>query len=248
MKEIILNEKEYAEKLIADYSLGKDEFVSISILAKYWRSQGLNAPKIRRCIEDHILRSKPYAKMFRYREMIDKAVNASKKWPLVQLDYIGITEKEIATISALDSVSAQQLMFAMLCLAKYRHLVNARNSGWINTPCSDVYRLANVFGTLDKKANLQRDLQCAGMIEWARRADSDNICVLICDYDNEPVMKVSDFRNLGYQYRQFNGEPYFACSECGIVVRKNSNRMMYCHDCAEEINRQKARERWFQLA
>ena len=88
----------------------------------------------------------------------------------------------------------------------------------------------------------------AGMIEWTRREESENVKVQICDFAGGPALKIRDFRNLGYQYRQFCGEPYFSCIECGLVVRKNSNRMKYCHDCATEINRQKARERWFQLA
>ena len=77
MKEIILNEKTYAENLIEQYSLGKDEYVSICILAKYWRALGMRKQQIRRKVEEHILRSKPYAQMFRYTDMIDKAIPRS---------------------------------------------------------------------------------------------------------------------------------------------------------------------------
>ena len=248
MKEIILNERAYAEKLIEEYSLGKDEYVSINILAKYWRSEGLYAPQIRRKIEEHILRSKPYAQMFRYTEMIHGAVEKSKKWPLREIDAINIMQSELERIASLDGTQEQQLLFAMLCLAKYRLAANPKSDGWINTPRVDVYRMANVFGTLEHKAEVQRHIHDADMIEWPRRADSENVRVLICESVGEPVLQVRDFRNLGYQYRQWAGDPYFACSECGLVVRRNSNRMKYCKDCADEINRQKARERWFQLA
>lgn len=248
MKEIILNELEHAEHLIETYSLGRDEYVSIGILAKYWRVQGLNAPKIRRKIEEHILRSKPYAQMFRYADMIDKAVVASKKWPLVQLDSIGITAAELEHIATLDDIQERQLLFTMLCLAKFQNAVNPRCDGWINTPRQELYKLANIFGTTDRKAAIGSRLHDAQMVEWPRRADSENVRVMICDYEGEPALHVSDFRNLGYQYRQYTGEPYFACEECGLVVRRKSNRMKYCKDCAEEINRQKARMRWFQLA
>ena len=248
MKNIILNERTYAEGLIENYSLGKDEYVSISILAKYWRSEGLHAPQIRRKIEEHILRSKPYAQMLRYAEIIDNAISASKKWALRELDSIGITQQELDQIALAGGVQEQQLLFVMLCLAKYRRAINANSDGWISTPRTDVYQMANVSGTLEHKAAVQRNIHDAGMIEWPRRADSENVRVLICDFDGEPVLHIRDFRNLGYQYRRWCGEAYFACSECGLVVRKNSNRMKYCKDCADEINRQKARARWFQLA
>lgn len=248
MKDIILNERIYAENLIENYSLGKDEYVSISILAKYWRSAGLRAPQVRRKLEEHILRSKPYAQMFRYAEMIVGAVEASKKWQLRELDSIGVTQAELDQIAEVDGTQERQLLFTMLCLAKYRHAVNANSDGWVSTPRADLYKMANVAGTLEHKATIQRHIHDAGKIEWPRRADSENVRVLICDFDGEPVMHISDFRNLGYQYRRWCGEAYFACSECGLVVRKNSNRMKYCKGCADEINRQKARERWFQLA
>ena len=248
MKEIILNEREYAERLLEEYSLGKDEYVSICILAKYWRAKGLIAPKIRRQIEDHILRSRPYTQVFRYEDMINSAITASKKWPLIQLESVNITQSEIDTIKSLYQVQEQQLLFAMVCLAKYRHAVNQRSDGWINTPRNDVYKFANVAGSLDRRTALQRNLHDAGLIEWPRRADSENVRVTFCDYTGEAAIRITDFRNLGYQWRQYLGEPYFACSECGIVIRKNSNRMKYCKDCAEEINRRNARERWFMLA
>lgn len=248
MKDIILDERAYAEDLIENYSLGKDEYVSICILAKYWRSEGLYAPQIRRKIEEHILRSKPYARMFQYTEMIANAVEASRKWPLRELDSIGITQQELDQIALVDGMQEQQLLFTMLCIAKYRHAVNANSDGWISTPRVDVYKMANVSGTLEHKAAVQRHIHDAGKIEWPRRADSENVKVLICDFGGEPVLHIRDFRNLGYQYRRWCGEAYFACSECGLVVRRNSNRMKYCKDCADEINRQKARERWFQLA
>lgn len=248
MKEIILNEKTYAENLIEQYSLGKDEYVSICILAKYWRALGMRKQQIRRKVEEHILRSKPYAQMFRYTDMIDKAIDLSKKWPMLEIDFVDITEAELNRIASLEQMQARQLAFTMLCLAKYRNAVNPKSDGWIGTPQADVYKLANIFGSFDKRAEIQRMVYDAGMIEWPRRADSENVKVQICDFAGDPVLKIRDFRNLGYQYRQFCGEPYFSCIECGLVVRKNSNRMKYCHDCATEINRQKAREHWFQLA
>lgn len=140
MKDIILDERAYAEDLIENYSLGKDEYVSICILAKYWRSEGLYAPQIRRKIEEHILRSKPYARMFQYAEMIANAVEASRKWPLRELDSIEITQQELDQIALVDGMQEQQLLFTMLCLAKYRHAVNANSDGWISTPRVDVYK------------------------------------------------------------------------------------------------------------
>lgn len=52
-------------------------------------------------------------------------------------------------------------------------------------------------------------------------------------------MRVSDFRNLGYQYMKYHGEPYFECTNCGItekIKNPSSGRPpKYCPQCAAEI-------------
>ena len=57
--------------------------------------------------------------------------------------------------------------------------------------------------------------------------------------DGEVAVRVSDFRNLGYQYLKYHGEPYFECENCGLTVRQNNKktgrRQKYCQSCAAEI-------------
>ena len=55
------------------------------------------------------------------------------------------------------------------------------------------------------------------------------------DMDNEVVLKIKDFRELGYEYQNYIGDGNFIrCSECGRLVRKKGKRDKYCLKCKKE--------------
>ena len=63
--------------------------------------------------------------------------------------------------------------------------------------------------------------------------------------DGPPAIKITDFRNLGYQYLKYYGEPYFECANCGIVTKykdpdniRSTRQQKYCASCAVKINTQ----------
>ena len=64
----------------------------------------------------------------------------------------------------------------------------------------------------------------------------------------QALMKITDFRNLGFQYLNHMEGGFFECANCGLTVRdervKNGSfisagrKAMYCKDCATEIHLQ----------
>ena len=68
--------------------------------------------------------------------------------------------------------------------------------------------------------------------------DNTNVRVCFIEEGNEAI-RVSDFRNLGYQYMKLCGEPFFECQSCGIVSKySNPSRgrtQVYCKQCAVEV-------------
>jgi len=55
---------------------------------------------------------------------------------------------------------------------------------------------------------------------------------------NIPVLKISDFRELGYEYLSYIGSGKFTrCEVCGRLVRKKSKYapQKYCIDCAKKV-------------
>lgn len=98
--------------------------------------------------------------------------------------------------------------------------------------------MSNVSTSIKRQSQLFRMIRDAGMIKFSKKVGNTNVKVLFSD-DDETVMHVTDFRNLGYQYLMYHGEPYFKCANCGIVTKirnpKNSRGQKYCSSCAVEV-------------
>jgi hypothetical protein len=76
------------------------------------------------------------------------------------------------------------------------------------------------------------------MIGFSRKVDNTNVQVCFME-DGELALHVTDFRNLGYQYLKYHGEPYFVCANCGITTKLNDpvkgKKQKYCPECAVQV-------------
>lgn len=77
------------------------------------------------------------------------------------------------------------------------------------------------------------NLKEMGMIRFSKNVDNTNVRVCFIT-PGETAMVITDFRNLGYQYLKYHGEPYFECVNCGITIKRNNNKQKYCANCYEE--------------
>ena len=98
--------------------------------------------------------------------------------------------------------------------------------------------MANIKTSVKRQSKLFGDLQRAGLIKFSQKIDSLNVQVLFCD-DYDCKIEIDDFRNLGYQFLKYVGEPYFECENCGIVEKITSpqkgRKQKYCKACAQTI-------------
>lgn len=215
----------------------------IGRLAKYYYAQGLKKGAIRNKIEEHMLRCDPMINTVRWQDVIDSMIKGAAKYPLVEIDKIVITRSEMDAISKLDGSLRQRLMFALLCLAKYGNAVRPSNENWVNHESRDIFSMANIVLTAKRQALMINDLWQAGYVKYSRVVDNVNLCVQIVDDESEPVFEITDFRNLGNQFRAYTGDnSYFPCQNCGAYVKRKSNAQKYCAACAEDVNRTKVRE------
>ena len=64
------------------------------------------------------------------------------------------------------------------------------------------------------------------------------------DNNSETVLKIDDFRELGYEYLDYIGDGKFIrCECCKKFIRKKSNKQKYCTDCYKRINSDMTNER-----
>lgn len=232
MKEIILNEKEYALKVLNEAYFGETPSTAITVAAKYLRSQGLNNRQIGDRIEEAAVKADPYMIKNNFRSVIDMFVKKSEGYNLVESSGVVITEKELSDIKLVEGDMRKKLMFTLVCLAKYGNLLSGSNNNWVNRADKEIFNLANVKVTTMRQSLLINDLWRLGFIRYSRAVDNTNINVCIVDTEGRDGVLISDFRNLGNQYMMNFKSDYIKCQDCGIVVPKTSNAQKYCKICS----------------
>ena len=147
-------------------------------------------------------------------------------------EYIPIYENELKLIESLPNDRQKKLMFTFFALARYMNC-----DGWINKKTSkgisEVFKLANVTLTSDKRNELLHELYVNGYISLGKKVDNLNIKVQLDD-SGDIVYKVKDFNNLGNQYIGNFKKGYKQCKCCGKKIKDTGNKKMYCEKCANQ--------------
>lgn len=237
LRNFILDELEYVENSLENNTLNAAPYETLKLVSRYYAQEGYTKKTIISKLEEFLLRCDNTVNLVKWQEAIESLSRNAKKYSLVQINYVTITESELFKISQLGNKQLKRLMFTLLCLAKFNNQVNSKNNNWTNTKNSDIFKLANVTTTLERQGLLINSLYTSGYIKYCNVIDNLNINVTIIDDESKPVLYIKDFRNLGYQYAKYEGEPYINCENCGLTIRKTSNRLKYCPHCASEINK-----------
>lgn len=250
---IVLNEYEWAEKMIHDRCLGSRPTETLNRVAKYYYENRYSKREIRRLLDQFLVSCDPDASLFSWSDTLDKITKNASKYCLIQIDYITITQSELDAISSLDKLQEQKLAFTLLCVSKYWDAISERNNHWVNSPDREIFAMANVSVSSKRQDLLYGKLLDAGMIRLSKKIDNLNMQVVFGDEDcSTPVLYIKDFRNLGYQYMKLLGGPYFECACCGITTKMVEHRsyqtrrgdvhhsgrgrkQKYCPSCAAEM-------------
>lgn len=236
---IVLNEHEWAEEMITSRSLGKKPFETLCRVARYYLDNGLSKREVRKMLDTFLIQCDPTASLPKWADSLDKAISLACKYPAVAIDFIDISKAEIDTIDAIAGKQQRRLAFTLLCLAKYWNAINPRCDSWVNNKDSDIMRLANINTSIKRQSLMYANLADAGLISFSKKVDNTNVRVCFVE-DGETALKITDFRNLGYQYMMYHGEPYFVCKNCGIAARIDSpvkgKCQKYCKECAAQIS------------
>ena len=234
---IILNENLWAEQMIEKCSLGKKPFETMTRVARYYIDKGYTKSKVRSLLDEFLLRCDSSASLPKWADMINAAHTLATKRKAVVIDYIPITDTELEKISMLIGRQTKRLAFTLLCLSKYWNAINSNSNSWINNKYSDIMHMANINTSIKRQCHLFHILFSSGMIRFPNRVDSTSLQINIVEDGNE-VLRITDFRNLGYQYLRYLGEPYIECQNCGALTKGTVGRgrpKKYCPQCAAEI-------------
>lgn len=238
MNEIILNERFWCENALNTLDIGgRQPKDALPILARYYMSQGFEREDIEAKLKEFLIRIQPDVNLRFWQEPISGIARSAGKRRLLELDCIPVTKSEYDEIGTVDGVLQQRLLFTLVCLAKYGNAANPKNSGWVNRKTSEIFALANITITSKRQNLMINDLWGADMIAYSKIVDNINMQVKILDESSDDVVvRVSDMRNLGNQFMALSSpSKYIACTSCGVIIKKASNRQKYCSKCAKEI-------------
>lgn len=240
---IVLNEHEWANEMITSHSLGDKPYETFCRVAKYYLDKDYSKKEVRRMLDTFLIQCEPTASLPKWSDVLDYAVARASKYEAVMIDFIEITKPEMELIDCLESTQIRRLAFTLLCLSKYWNVVNPNGDSWVNSKDCEIMRMANINTSIKRQSLMYHQLNELGMIQFSKKVDNTNVKVTFAN-PGETILKVTDFRNLGYQYLKFHGEPYFECQNCGLTVkRKNKGAgrpQKYCDSCAVEIHMQQS--------
>lgn len=238
---IILNEREYISSCINEKKLGKKPGSTIAIAESMYRADGCE--DVRGALENFISICEPGKPVEKWNVFLDNLLASKKKRSFVEIESIPITQKELDTIRSVPGLKRQRLAFTLLVSAKYCNLIYNNTSFWSTTKDADIFRMANVKVSVNDQCAMFKYLYDNHFIEYAEAIDSLNVRVNYADPDGEPVWKVTDCRNLGYQYMNRLNGGYMQCRECGIWIKRVTNNQLYCGNCAKvaKVRRDRAR-------
>lgn len=235
---IVLNEYEWAERAIKDKALGKKPYETLSRVAKYYTYKNYTRMEVRRLLDEFLLQCEPAVSLVTWSDTLDSAAKSATKYPLVMLDCVEITAPEMKRIDALPRKPIRRLAFTLLCIAKFMRSVSENTNYWVNTPDNEIMKMANISTSIKRQSSMFGQLKDEGMIRFSKQIDNLSVQVLFVE-EGDVVLRVTDFRNLGYQYMKYHGEPYFECTHCGLTDKiknpTNGRPQKYCPQCAAEI-------------
>lgn len=235
---VILREHEWTENMINTRSLGKKPSETLCRVARYYIDEGYSKKDVRNMLDSFLLLCEPTSSLPKWSNALDFALNRAFKYSAINIEGIDISKPEMDKIDALEGKQIRRLAFTLLCLAKYWRIVIPNNDYWVNNKDNEIMSMANINTSIKRRSLMYWTLRECGLIQFSRKVDNTNIRVCFVE-EGEPILHITDFRNLGYQYLKFHNEPYFECQCCGITTKMSNptkgKKQKYCKSCAAEV-------------
>ena len=235
----MLRENDWAASMIQANSLGKKPSETLRRVARFYMdTYNINQDAARKKLDLFLLQCDPTSSLPKWSDALDFAVSRACKYPAINIDHISVSKNEVEKIDSLEGKQIRRLAFTLLCLAKYWNIVTRKEDGWVNSKDNEIMSMANINTSIKRQSLMFGKLNELGMIQFSKKVDNTNVKVCFME-DGEEAIRIYDFRNLGYQYLMYHGEPYFTCENCGITTkvndRGNRRRQKYCPECAAII-------------
>jgi hypothetical protein len=228
---IILNKRQYTEKALAYHELGHHPTVTLKYIARYFYEQGLSKTEIRQKLDEFVVKCNSNLSTAKLKKTLYFAVKNADKKNYFAVNHICVTKRELNIIEKLKSNAERQMLFSILCAAKYFKAINPKNGFWVNMKLCEIMGYANINLSLYKRAKSLRYLLEQGFIRIGSKMGSTGLFINFADEKGQSKLTITNFKNLGWQYLMYVGKQYFVCEKCGVTVKRKSNNQRFCQEC-----------------
>lgn len=167
--------------------------------------------------------------------IIDECIRRAPKRPLRVIDDIIITKEELAFIKNIDNNTIERILFSLLATAKYLNAINSNDLNTAYLTTSEIFKIAKVAVTKEKKIEIMQYLYGGGFIEPSTCATTTAKKLTYVYNDGEPALKLNaaEYRDLGYTYMaQIYPKHYRRCAVCGKYIKIQKGKdIRVCNDC-----------------
>lgn len=237
---LILNEEKYAKDL---YN-GKNQDIK-SIMAKIRYITRYLVHSEQKNDDDAYRETVKWLKQYHnnfdessYSSVISDAIRAAHKYPFYIIDSIKITQSELETISSLDSLRAEKILFVLLCMAKQQSMSNGFTNGLVKYSITDLCKAARVSVPADDREYILYEIVQRGLLGYPKKNNTQCLIVNFIDTDEVALeLDEVDCQELAYVYLNWknDGKGYTRCQKCTRLIKQSKTKpRKYCEECAKE--------------
>lgn len=236
VRTIVWDEVKYAKEHLRDNDIGQSLYYTLTAIAKYYYwCEGFKKKQTVKLLFEFLSRSYPRYEMNEadWKVTVDKIADKAKRSKPYEISGVKVTKTEMQKIEAIHNRLLERLIFTMLCVAKLNNAKNEKNRGWVNLGSKEIFKCARISCGAEEREIKIGQLWQMGLLEFSKRNDNLNCRVTFIDDDSEEALFVDDFRELGYEYRKYKGEPFIRCAECNILTPADkAGNKKYCRNCS----------------
>ena len=174
-----------------------------------------------------------------YSNVISDAIKAAEKYPFYIIDSIKVTQSELETISSLNNLRAEKILFVLLCMAKQQSMANGFTNGLVKYSITDLCKDARVSVPADDREYILYEIVQKGLLGYPKKNNTQCLIVNFVNC-NDVVLELNeaDCQELAYVYLNWKnkGEGYGRCEFCGRLMKQSKkNPKRFCEDCSSKI-------------
>jgi len=251
----LYNEIEYAKYVEEHGFYSRYHKSEVKLLAKYWKSIGIKPKQRKEKLYDFCQKHMQNFERETHYKFINSVIAYSNKKtsiPIV-IKSIPVYRHEFEFLNNLPVQEPfKKLLFTILVEKRIKKQINSiinneevdlkQLSPYLNID-SRFGRLLTVYSKIPAKYKIDYMLYELNQTELISVTDRElvklNYIEQLNEVTSEVLIEIKSFESHGYYYDLLCGDKKISfCEDCGVIIKRTSNRKTRCNDCNEQYRRE----------